>query len=241
MSPRAKVQAGGIIRKSLDNTWQTPDRILERVRAYFGGEIPFDPSTAKDNPTRAQRYCAGVPGTLFASNLPAEDLAGRNGLEVAWDWPWFCNPPYGTELKAWLAKMGAEEERRRDVDGIALIPASRWETRYFQTLFSSRPHLVCWHLGRVAFKSSKDGKEVAGNCSGSLLVGFNADSARFIDAFEQLGACFIFESAVAFARASRVAFERIERLAQDALAGRGERLNVLEEIARTTRALRGAS
>ncbi len=53
-------------RKSLDTTWRTPEWILERVRALFKGPIPFDPSTGVDNPTRALRYCAGPPGTLFA-------------------------------------------------------------------------------------------------------------------------------------------------------------------------------
>lgn len=103
----AKAPTGGIVRTSLDNTWQTPPFVLERARVYFRGPIPFDPLTAPDNPTNATRFCAGVPGTLFAQGDPVvgeNEFARKNGLEVSWDWPFWVNPPYGTELREAVAK-----------------------------------------------------------------------------------------------------------------------------------------
>jgi hypothetical protein len=65
--PRAKVKAGGMLRSAIDTTWQTPEWLLDRVRLLFpGGQIPFDPASTSENPTKALRYCAGVPGTLYA-------------------------------------------------------------------------------------------------------------------------------------------------------------------------------
>ena len=176
---RAKVQAGGIIRKSLDNSWQTPEWILDAVRAYFGGPIGFGPSSAPENPTKATRFCCGAPGSMFAAQT------GQNGLDV--EWPsrgTYCNPPYGTELRAWLGKFSAEAAR--GVEIVALLPCSRWETAYFHETLS-RASLMCLLRGRVAFVSSLDGAEVPGNCSGSMLLGFNVDRDRWAASFGDLG------------------------------------------------------
>lgn len=187
------MKAGGIIRKSLDNCWKTPESILERVRSYFGGPIPFDPATATDNPTKALRFCAGPPGKLFAK----DSLESKNGLEVAWDWPWFCNPPYGSNIPAWLVKMSSEAERLPDRDGIALLPASRWETSYMPpTLASSKA--LCFHRGRIAFISAIDGQPVAGNPGASMFIGWNVDLERFREAFSPLGRCFAVRDLEAF-------------------------------------------
>jgi hypothetical protein len=179
---RAKVQAGGIVRTSLDNSWRTPEWILERVRAYFGGPIGFDPASAPDNPTKAERFLYGAPGTMFSQET------GQNGLDA--EWPLrgtYANPPYGSELRAWLLKFAAEAAR--GVEVVTLLPCSRWEATYFQETLA-RAAVVCLLRGRVAFVSSIDGAEVPGNCSGSMILGFNVDAARFHEAFGPIGTCF---------------------------------------------------
>ena len=187
MGALRKAPAGGIVRTSLDNSWKTPQKILERVRLYFcSGKIEFDPASAPDNPTGAERFCAGAPGTLFAADLPAEDLARRNGLEVAWDWPTFLNPPYGRELKDWLAKI--RDEARRGTEIVALLPCSRWEQGYLQAALLDAT-AMCLIRGRVAFVSSIDGAAVGGNPYASMLVAWCASPVRFRGAFDALGTC----------------------------------------------------
>lgn len=188
MSPRAKVQAGGILRKSLDNTWRTPESILSAARAYFGGEIPFDPFTGPENPTRAQRFCAGVPGTLFAG----EDLPSRDGLTVPWDWPTWVNPPYGSELRAAVAKIIEEARRVPSRPILALLSCARWEVLWFSALLDLNP-LVCFHRGRVKFISSIDGVAVGGNPGANMILGLNADAPRFRASFALLGPCYLLE------------------------------------------------
>lgn len=80
MKPLPKVQAGGIIRVSLDNTWRTPEKILEPVRSYFGGEIPFDAATGLDNPTRAKVYAVGH---LSDEGRTAYAYAAARGLALS--------------------------------------------------------------------------------------------------------------------------------------------------------------
>lgn len=180
MSPRAKVQAGGILRKSIDGTWRTPDYILDRARDYFGGPIPFDPATGPENPTKALRFCAGPAGTLFAG----DSLESKNGLEVAWDWPTWVNPPFSRE---WTVKIGFEALRGAEI--IALLPCNRFETDYWQEMFEFAS-VVCFHKGRVKFISSVDCVAVEGNPYASMILGFNMTGARllrFCEAFKPLG------------------------------------------------------
>lgn len=208
-----KVKAGGYHREALDTTWRTPERILERVRVYFGGPVPFDPATGPENPTRAERFCTGdLPPPAIASEVslfptPPEDLTAEQlrlsracGLATSWDWPTWVNPPYGAETRAWLTKM--ETEGARGVVIVALLPCARWETDYFQRMLRGL-RAVCLIRGRVAFVSSQDGQAVAGNTSGSMILGWNVDLARFAEAFEPLGACFEWRALVAAALGGR--------------------------------------
>lgn len=192
-----KVQAGGIIRTSLDNTWRTPEYILDAARAYFGGPIPFDPATTNENPTSALRFCAlpaavltkpdDDPGDLFAAPAQAGTFAGPDGLSCSWAWPTWVNPPYGEFLKAWLKKIAAEARAGAVI--IALLPCSRWEQGYFTDLMAAA-NAVCFHRGRIAFISSIDEEAVGGNPSASMLLGFNVDAPLFAASFRDLGACF---------------------------------------------------
>lgn len=247
MKPLPKVQAGGILRTSLDNTWRTPERINAAARAYFQGPAPFDAATGLENPVGALRFCAGrldvVPPLtrkirtgprrgemwvepewktrargrarrvhLLASAARGADLSVRawvdgrpaeawlevaraesaaampfcSGLEVAWDWPTWVNPPYGREIRAWLAKITEEAERGTEVVG--LLPCARWEQGYFHKALRAA-NALCLIRSRVAFISSIDNVPVGGNPYASMLVGWNTDRSRWLEAFGPLGLC----------------------------------------------------
>ena len=188
-----KAPAGGIVRVSLDNGWKTPPELLECVRAYFGGQIPFDPATTPDNPTGAREFCAGVPGRLFSQGTNL--FARCNGLEVRWDLTVanrirsgvFVNPPYGRELRAWLQKIADEAEL--GVEIVALLPCSRFEQLYFQEALAVA-NALCLVRGRVKFISALDGKPVGGNPYASMFVGWNVDYGRWARAFLPVGMTF---------------------------------------------------
>jgi hypothetical protein len=186
------VQAGGIIRTSLDNTWKTPEYVLDAARAYFGGPIPFDAATTEANHTGALRFAALPVGTLQGPSLFPEPekvgtLQGPDGLALSWDWPTWCNPPYGEHLKAWLAKIAREAGRGAEI--LALLPCSRWEQAYLTDCLASA-NAICFHRGRISFISSIDGEAVDGNPTASMFLGCNVSPARFVAAFGDLGRCF---------------------------------------------------
>jgi hypothetical protein len=116
-------------RRSLDNSWETPERLLACVRQWLGDPIPLDAATAPDNPTRAARFYSGGP-------------RGLDGLAEPWDAPWFCNPPYGREAKKWLAKMAREADERPITRGVALLSCTRFEQQYLTDTLHLLPILA---------------------------------------------------------------------------------------------------
>lgn len=173
--PERKAPAGGIVTECLDTTWQTPPELIERVRAYFGGAIPFDAATAPDNPTRARAFATEAD----------------NGLALDWslhDGVW-CNPPYGKVIRDWLGKMEREARAHPTLPIIALLPAARWEQGYFQAALAAA-NALCLIRRRVRFIRPATGARPGGNPYANLFVGWNVVPSRWVEAFARVGACF---------------------------------------------------
>lgn len=157
-----------------DTDYLTPDSVLDPVRRYYGGGIPFDPATAPDNPTRAVEFCS---------------LPERDGLLTSWKEQGggvFVNPPFGSHLQAWLKKIGDEAEM--GVTIIALLPVNRFEQGYLHDSVLKMASVACFVRSRVAFLRPSTGEPAKGNPYPSVLWGFNVDVERFTAAFGHLGA-----------------------------------------------------
>jgi site-specific DNA-methyltransferase (adenine-specific) len=162
-----------------DLDYQTPEFILEPVRAYFGGVIPFDPATTPANPTKAASFCCPDDPSGYGPT-------GCDGLAAEWHHvgPTFVNPPYGREMRKWLAKIAAEAKAGAEI--IALLPVNRTEQGYMHEVLA-RASCVCWIRKRVAFIRPSTGLPARGNPYASMLLGFNVNCPRFWDAFRWVG------------------------------------------------------
>jgi len=164
--------------------WYTPPEILAPVRAFFGGEIPFDPANASHNPTAARTYC--TKEGYFANG---KRMLPQDGLSMPWAGRWvFVNPPYGEGMRDWLAKIHEEAKTFTPIIGL-LSCTYRIGTRYWAELVWPRTDAVCFVNGRVAF-IDESGQKVTGNTHPSMLLGWNVPMTRFVEAFGSLGACF---------------------------------------------------
>ncbi len=156
----------------------TPPLILEPVRAYFtalGNKgIEVDPATDASNPTGAGAYIT----------------ADQDGLTRNWHAPGgscFVNPPYGTAIRAWVAKIG--EEAARGVRIVALLPGQRFEQGYWQrNLFTGDLTALVAVRKRIAFLRP-DGTAQKGNPYGSFLYVYNGSWAEVVRHFSPLGMC----------------------------------------------------
>ena len=145
--------------------YETPERLLGAVRAYFGGRIPLDPATAADNPTDAEVFLT-----------PEED-----GLVHDWDASSvgqgaFVNPPYGREGKLWLEKVHEEAEKGLPI--LLLISVVRTEQAYFQEVVRNT-NARCWVRKRVGFIDPTTKKRAKSNPHASVIYGFNVDVPHF--------------------------------------------------------------
>lgn len=156
-----------------ETVWLTPEPVLNHVRNYFNGQIPLDPATEENNPTKAK---------IFYTKKD-------NGLLKTWDYPVFINPPYGKEIPNWCEKIHLESSRKPTRPILALLPcgSGRPGTKYWQNhIFQNHLNAICFVRGRINFYNS-EGKIIKGNTYPSQIVGFNIDVDHFVSSFEYLG------------------------------------------------------
>ncbi len=120
---------------SLRQDYYTPQEVLELARSALRpvGGMLLDPATGPTNPTRA--------GTFYDGATPE-----RDGLEIRWELPWFCNPPYGRGVGVWV--QAACDAR---APGILLTPA-RPDTAWWGNLYRHADAVAFWR-GRMRFSA----------------------------------------------------------------------------------------
>jgi len=165
-----KAPVGTITGPCMDKRWQTPPELLEPVRVYFGGRIPFDAATTEANPTGAKKFAT----------------ERDNSLAIKWPKQVYINPPYGDDLHAFMGKTAWEAQLGNTI--ITLLPCSRWEQRYWQ-MGLIHANAVCWIRKRVSFIRPATGDRVDGNPYANMFLGFNVDLAKFAASFGVVGAC----------------------------------------------------
>jgi hypothetical protein len=133
--------------------WLTPPSI---VRAL--GIFDLDPCAPINRPWETAR-----------KHYTKED----DGLKQRWEGRVWCNPPYGRETFAWLAKLADHG------NGIALIFA-RTETKGFHREIWEKAHSVFFFEGRLRFHyicGEQGGTANAPSC----LVAYSANDAEAIE------------------------------------------------------------
>lgn len=131
-------------RAETSDEWLTPKWILDRLGAF-----DLDPCASKIRPWPTARQ-----------HLTIED----DGLAHDWEGRVWCNPPYGREAAAWLAKMVLHGE------GTVFLFA-RTETEMFHKHVWPYAHSVLFLRGRVDFHKPDGSKK--GNAGGpSVLIAY---------------------------------------------------------------------
>jgi len=119
--------------------WQTPKAVLEILYEAFG-TFDVDPCSPTTN-----RATAPVKALVHYTEVD-------DGLSLPWHGTVYLNPPYGRELKAWIAKAEAEVRCGNARTVVALIPA-RPDTRYWHEHVAGIA-TVFFLRGRLTFGSA---------------------------------------------------------------------------------------
>ena len=129
--------------------WLTPPEIIDAL-----GNFDLDP-------------CAPVcrPWRTAAKHYTVVD----DGLAQEWTGRVWCNPPYGLEAAAWLAKLAEHG------DGVALIFA-RTETKMFFDFVWGKASAVLFLYGRLHFHHVNGDRAKANAGAPSVLVAYGQDN-----------------------------------------------------------------
>lgn len=135
----------------LKDEWLTPPEILAAL-----GPFDLDP-------------CAPVspPWPMAAKTYTLQD----DGLKQPWDGFVWCNPPYGREAAAWLARLAEHG------NGLALIFA-RTETEMFFAHVWDKATAVLFIRGRLHFHHVNGTRAAANAGAPSCLVAYGKEAAE---------------------------------------------------------------
>jgi ParB family chromosome partitioning protein len=152
--------------QSLSPEHYTPARYIEAARAVLGG-IDLDPAS-----------CAQANATVGAAEY--YDVHS-NGLDREWRGRIWLNPPYGSLVGKFIAKLEHEIIKKRVTASIVLVNAHCTDTAWFRPLWNG---LLCFTDHRVNF-TGDDTR--SGSTHGSVFGYRGPKEEDFIREFRQFG------------------------------------------------------
>lgn len=141
------------------NTWLTPRDLLNKL-----GKFDTDPCAAINRPWD----CAKINYTIV-----------ENGLLQQWHGRVWCNPPYGKEAAAFVARMAEHKS------GLALI-FMRPDTRWFQDHVLATARYIFLLRGRVRF-CRIDGTPGQAPNAASCIVAWDESELPLLESLENQG------------------------------------------------------
>lgn len=163
---------------SQSQDWSTPEKYVEAVKEFFGGQIDLDPCSNK----------------FSIVNAEVEYLLPKNdGLKDSWNFKRiFVNPPYGldrkkgTGIKNWLYRC-ALAHKNFGSEVLALVPVAT-NTGHWKKYVFGKARSVCFlYDTRLKFlvNGENGGKGAPMSCA---MIYWGTDHARFVSVFKRFGA-----------------------------------------------------
>ena len=132
------------------NDWLTPPEIIKAL-GDFTTDPCAHPSQLEDWPNRrTAKYMITPP---------------KDGLSVTWPGRVWLNPPYGSQLKHWIARLADHG------NGVALVPARTEVESWFWPYIWERANAIHFIRGRLYFHKP-DGSKAGNAGHGSVLVAY---------------------------------------------------------------------
>lgn len=154
--------------------WLTPPELIKAVIDVLGG-IDLDPCSDNRRSVPARKHFT----------------ATDDGLSRDWHGRVYMNPPYGSAIEAWVAKLHSAFEDGAVSEAVALLP-SRTDTAWFRLL---RSYTRCFIAGRLTFSGCESPAPFP-----SVVVYLGKQVPKFVRWFSDLGDCYALMPAPASAR-----------------------------------------
>ncbi len=163
---------------SLSQEWGTPEKYVQAVKEFFGGEIDLDPCSNQYSIVRAR----------VEYTLPRHD-----GLRDSWNFRRiYVNPPYGldrrrgTGIKNWLYRC-AQAHKNFGSELLALVPVATNTGHWKKYVFGKASAICFLYDTRLKFlvNGQNGGKGAPMSCA---MIYWGTNPARFRSVFEEFGA-----------------------------------------------------
>jgi len=168
----------GRTQNTLSQEWGTPEKYVQPVLEFFGGQLELDPCS--------NQYSIVPAKTKY--QLPEHD-----GLKVSWNYATiYVNPPYGidklrgTSIKLWLGRCAlAHQEHKSEV--LALVPVATNTGHWKKFVFGQAAGLCFLSDTRLKFlvNGQDGGKGAPMSCA---MIYWGKDFNRFLSIFAAFGA-----------------------------------------------------
>lgn len=162
---------------TLSQEWGTPEKYVNAVRDFFGGNIDLDPCSNKYSIVKAR--------TEY--RLPQHD-----GLRESWSFSTiYVNPPYGidkehgTSIKKWLCRCAtAYKEQKSEV--LALVPVATNTGHWKNYVFGVASSVCFLYDTRLKFlvNGKNGGKGAPMSCA---MIYWGKNFERFYTSFRKFG------------------------------------------------------
>lgn len=163
---------------TLSQDWGTPEKYVEAIKEFFGGEIDLDPCSNQFS----------IVGARVEYMLP-----GNNGLKDSWNFERiYVNPPYGldrkrgTGIKNWLYRC-AHAHKTFGSEVLALVPVATNTGHWKKYVFGKAIALCFLYDTRLKFlvNGQSGGKGAPMSCA---MIYWGTAPDRFRSVFEKFGA-----------------------------------------------------
>ena len=163
---------------TLSQEWGTPQKYVDAVKEFFGGEIDLDPCSNEFS----------IVNALTEYRLPAQD-----GLRESWNFKRiYVNPPYGidkdrgTKIKHWFYRC-AEAHKVHGAEVLALVPVATNTSHWKNYVFGCATALSFLYDTRLRFlvEGQDEGKGAPMSCA---MIYWGAQYEKFYNVFIHFGA-----------------------------------------------------
>jgi phage N-6-adenine-methyltransferase len=148
--------------------WYTPKLIIDKVHAFYNGQIDLDPAS-----------CQVAQKIVQANHYYT---ASDNGLLKPWYGNVWCNPPYGKHTEFFVNKALSEYGNGSITQCLLLLKAAT-DTKWFFPLFN---YPICFIRGRLKFYSF-NGYGSTSATFPSVIVYLGNDKKEFFHIFSDIG------------------------------------------------------
>jgi len=137
-----------------NDEWLTPPELIKAL-----GEFDLDP-------------CSPIPEKRPWPTAKNHFSILDNGLQQPWFGRVWCNPPYGSKAKYWLAKCA-------EYKNVTALIFARTETQQFFNYIWTKATSVCFIKGRIAFYDITGKKRLSAGAP-SVLITWNDINANIL-------------------------------------------------------------